>query len=128
LILVSNNPQLLRYRDRGLSVRYVDGSAAAVLLAVRDLCHRGHRLLTHPLAGSVKPNETPYKSILLSDAAPGTDADSVQLIEKAIAVSDQFGPIRRNWRERELLDFQTVDASLLAAALESAGWNGNNTF
>jgi len=106
----------------------VDGSAAAVLLAVRDLCHRGHRLLTHPLAGSVKPNETPYKSILLSDAASGTDADSVQLIEKAIAVSDQFGPIRRNWRERELLDFQTVDASLLAAALESAGWNGNNTF
>jgi len=32
----------------------------------------------------------------------------------------RFGPIRRNWQERELKDFQLVDASLLAGAAESA--------
>jgi hypothetical protein len=36
-----------------------------VLLTVRDHIHSGARLLTHPQAGSVKPYETPYRSVLV---------------------------------------------------------------
>ncbi len=119
-IIISNNPLLLKHRWNGITVRYVDGSAAEVLLMVRDLCHCGHRLLSHPLSGSVKPNETPYKSILVSDASPGPDVESVQLIEKAIEVMHRFGRIRRNWREKELCDFQLVDACLITGAADAA--------
>ena len=92
----------------------------AVLLTVRDLCHCGHRLLSHPLSGSVKPNETPYKSILVSETASGTDVESVQLIEEAIEVMNRFGPIRRKWHEKELHDFQLVDESLIADAADAS--------
>ena len=119
-ILVSNNPLVLKHRWEKISVRYVDDSAAAVLLTVRDLCHCGHRLLSHPLSGSVKPNETPYKSILVSETASGTDVESVQLIEEAIEVMNRFGPIRRKWHEKELHDFQLVDESLIADAADAS--------
>ena len=91
-----------------------------MLRTVRDLCHCGHRLLSHPLSGSVKPNETPYKSILVSETASATDVESVQLIEKAIEVMNRFGPIRRKWHEKELHDFQLVDESLIADAADAS--------
>ncbi len=119
-IVVSNNPLVLDRWGKRFSVHHVDGSAQDVLQAVRDLCHRGHRLLSHPLSGSIKPDETPYKSVLLSEPSYGTDPDSVQLIEKAVEVWNRFGPIRRDWRENELLDFQLVDESLFAGAADSA--------
>ena len=120
LIIVSNNPLVFSLWNERIPVRYVEGGALAVLLTVRDLCHRGCRLLSHPLAGSVKPNETPYRSVMLSEAGPGTDPDSVELTEKAIEVTERFGPVRRVWQEREIRDFQLVDEALLAGALESA--------
>lgn len=120
ILIISNNPLILRTWDGKIPVRYIDGSAPEVLLAVRDLCHLGYRLLTHPLSGSIKPNETPYKSVLLAGTCCGTDTESILLTENAIDVVQRFGPIRRNWQERELKDFQLVDASLLAGAAESA--------
>ena len=120
LTAVSNNPLMqARWADR-LDFRFIDGSCRDVLLAARDLCHCGRKLLSHPLSGSVKPNETPYKSILLSGRAGITDSASVELMEKAIITADKFGPVRRNWQTRELEDFQLVDADLIESALESA--------
>ena len=120
LTVVSNNPLLrAKWADR-IALCLVDGGCREVFLAVRDRCHRGARLLSHPLSGSVKPNETPYKSVLLAEAAGGTDAASVMLIEQAIAAADKFGPIRRRWRERELEDFRLVDLCLIESALEAA--------
>ena len=120
LMAVSNNPLMrARWADR-LDFRFVDGSYRDVLLAARDLCHCGRRLLSHPLSGSIKPNETPYKSILLSGRAGITDSASVELMEEAVFTADKFGPVRRDWRDRELEDFQLVDADLIESALESA--------
>ena len=120
LTVVSNNPLMqARWAER-LDFRFVDGSYRDVLLAARDLCHCGRRLLSHPLSGSIKPNETPYKSILLSGRAGITDSASVELMEEAVFTADKFGPVRRDWRDRELKDFQLVDADLIESALESA--------
>ncbi len=120
VVIISNNPMVREsYRGR-IDVCFVDGSYRDVLIRTRDECHRGHRLLSHPLSGSVKPNETLYKSIMVSKEAARADRESVELMEKAIFTADKFGPVRRNWRERELLDFQLVDLTLIDSAVESA--------
>ena len=67
-IMVTNNVRCLEKWEGKLKVDYKEEwSYLDVLLAARDYIHRGYFLLTHPLAGSVKPNQTPFKSIILSE-------------------------------------------------------------
>ena len=89
------------------------------LLEAQDYVHQGYKLISHPLAGSVKPNETPYKSIAL-DAEQGTlDFDSLKLIgESAIEVTDKLPKLNRKWDEKVIEDFQLIDSSLLKATFE----------
>ena len=88
-----------------------------ILVEARDLVYAGHILYTHPLAGSVKPNETPYKSLIVSVEPHGFDADHAGLMANAIAVFDKFRPIGWELEERILRDFQLIDYSLLCGAL-----------
>ena len=68
MLVITNNPMV---RD-ALSnkeicqVQYAPVSYRQVLCMARDAIHQGHKLLTHPLSGSVKPGETPYKSVAVS--------------------------------------------------------------
>ncbi len=54
---------------------------------VRDKVHEGHELATHPLSGSVKPNETPYKTIMISEKKGVLDFNSLKIIEDSIATA-----------------------------------------
>ncbi len=90
MILITNNPKVKNDETIRCLKEYVDGSYRDVLIAVRDRVHKGHKLLSHPLSGSVKPNETPYKSVLISKEAGDMDLDSLQIIEDSIAVCDKF--------------------------------------
>ncbi len=87
-IIVTNNPLVREHvtaTAAPASLIWVEGYTEDVLLAVRDLCHRNHRLLTHPLAGSVKPNQTPYKTVVLEPAdAAATDGASVIMAEASL--------------------------------------------
>ena len=117
--IVTNNP--------GVAARWahasewVDGGARGVLLRVRGLVHLGHRLLTHPLAGSVKPNESPYRSVIVSQHPDTTiDFDSLRIIEGALAVVDRLGPLRyRTISPHVDADFQLIDCALMESAVES---------
>lgn len=120
LLIVSNDPLVRERCPEGVALRFVEGSHRDVLVTVRDLCQSGHCLLSHPLAGSVKPNETPYRSVLLSSDAPGVDPVSVELSGQAVLTAEKFGPVRRSWREKELADFRLIDLTLIESALESA--------
>ena len=40
--------------------------------------------------------------------------------------AEKFGPIRRDWRQRELVDFQLVDLTLIDSAIESAQMDPGN--
>lgn len=92
-----------------------------VLLLARDMVHQGHRLLTHPLSGSVKPNETLYKSIGLSvQSADSLCFDSLRMAEEAIQAFDRFTPRQREITAQMDGDFQLVDWTLLHSALTSA--------
>ena len=115
-ILITNNPLVeAQYKDK-LNLKYIDIDLPGILTNTRDMVHKGHRLLTHPLMGSVKPNESPYKSILITEAPEKTDLESVKIIEESIQTALKFTP--KVIPEQYLRDLQVVDLSLIRAALE----------
>ena len=123
LIILTNNPDVeTKLKDQ--NILRIDGTYRDVLVKARDLVHQGHRLLTHPLMGSLKPNETPYRTIAVSSEKGALDTDSLLLIENAIETFDKFAQVTRpdrgiNTPERMLADFRMIDLSLITSALES---------
>lgn len=112
VLLVTNNPMILA---REPCAQFVDGPALAVLIAARDLAHRGHRLLTHPMAGSIPPGKLPYRSLLLSVHCGPPDPDSIAWLESAVLVATRASP-PPNTAEARLRDLQFIDATLLESA------------
>lgn len=112
-ILVTNNPDFVG-DSLGYELRLIDGiEYMDVLTAVRDLVHRGHKLRTHPLSGSVKPFETPYKSIVVSGSAGDRiDEESLILIGDAIQMAEKFRR-ERHFTENLLADFRLIDRDLI---------------
>lgn len=125
-ILISNNPLVWRTYPETIQVQ---GSFKEVLLRARDQVHRGQRLLTHPLTGSLKPNQTPYKSILLTEntGVKTVDLVSLQLIEKSLATVEKLGLVRMPLPDRILADYQAIDLSFVEAAWDSLRPLGVNT-
>lgn len=120
-MIVTNNPQVRdRYEAEGEAVLFQPGSILEIMTAIRDLVHQGHKLLTHPLSGSVKPGHTPYKSVLVSTETGTTDMDSVLLIESAFAALGKFQDRSALYSDAILQDYQMVDADLIGGAIESA--------
>ena len=122
MILVTNNPDV-KQAFSGTDVIFVEGGYRDVLVQIRDLVHQGHRLLTHPLMGSLKPNETPYRSAALSRETGALDYGSLELIENAVETFDKFARVTRpdrgvNTPEKMLADFRMIDKSLIESALE----------
>ena len=119
-LILTNNPLVRRCMEgQGLyTIRLEeDKSFREILVEARDLVYAGHILYTHPLAGSVKPNETPYKSLIVSIEPHGFDAQHAELMSNAIAVFDKFKPISRELGEGVLRDFQLIDYTLLCGAI-----------
>ena len=83
-IVITNNPMVLDKLKDTRNIIYREISYEEILREVRDRIHEGHTLLSHPLSGSVKPNETPYKSIMISERRGEVDEGSVKLIENIL--------------------------------------------
>ncbi len=92
-----------------------------ILTMVRDLVHQGHELLTHPLTGSIKPYETPFKSICVGAEVGPIHMMSVMIIEEAIGTAKKFLKDQRTvvYPESVLDDFRTIDLSLIDSGIES---------
>ena len=89
-----------------------------ILVTARDLVYAGHILYTHPLSGSVKPNENPYKSLIISVGAHGFDADHAQIIANAVGTFNKFRKIDQTiYSEQVRKDFQLIDYTLLAGSI-----------
>lgn len=119
-LILTNNP-LVRTRMEGrgnFTLRFLPQLGFRdILVQARDMVYAGHILYTHPLAGSVKPNETPYKSLIVSTVPHGFDAQHAELISNALAVFDKFKPLERTLSQSVLEDFQLIDYTLLAGAI-----------
>ena len=125
--ILTNNSLVREEFDATHVVRFVDGRFIDVLLRARDLINEGAVLLNHPLYGSVKPNETPFRSLLLQkgksvsgDAPAMPDPESVRLIGNAVSAFEKFTGKKEVTDPRLLEDFMVVDLSLLRSAVESA--------
>ena len=120
-MILTNNPMFKDLQEKNLTVEYHDVSAQEVLLLVRNLVHKNHVILTHPLHSSLKPNETPYRSVVISNNPDAkVDFPSVVLIEKAMTsyekfLKDKLVEIRE---EYILKDYQTIDYDLIIKAME----------
>lgn len=125
--ILTNNSEAVKELEESHPIHFVEGGLMDVLIQARDLINKGDVLLNHPLYGSVKPNETPYRSLLLkpskaerNDGIAAVDADSVRLIGNAVITAAKFTAKKETTDPQLLKDFQEVDLSLLLSAVSSA--------
>jgi hypothetical protein len=120
IIIITNNPTVIKAYDT--EEMLVKETMQQVLFETRNLIHLGHKLISHPMPGSVKPNETPYRSVMVSKIAEDhLDFQSLTMVEAALRKFDQFQNDRPTpqWSERILNDFQVVDYHLLTSGYQS---------
>ena len=116
-VIVTNNP-LVRDKFSAEScdmIEFFDTDYPGVLKAVRDKIHLGHSLLTHPLSGSVKPGETPYKTVVLSAEKSSLNEESLNIIENSIQTCVKLAKNskKKAWGKEILSDFQLIDYDLI---------------
>ena len=121
--IITNNSLCRDKYQELLPVEYLEGKGYMdVLLTVRDYIQKGWRLETHPMTGSLKPNQTPYKSIMVSDLP--LDQEEVysqeMTIENSILSCRKFLEIKQtpDWSEEIRKDFMIVDLSLIEGAIQ----------
>lgn len=117
-MIITNNDWVFNKYKNSLNVVYIDGTFKDVLIAVRDKLHMGHELLTHPLGSSVKPSETPYKSIMITDNKNNINFNSIYMIENAIITYDKFNKDKLKFiNEKIAEDLKLIDLTVLESAL-----------
>ena len=113
--IITNNP-LVSEKYKNIAVSH-DCSVEAIFKLTRDEIHLGAVLINHPLSGSVKPNESPYKSLVVSTKRENLDADSLKWIESALEVLYKLQKLDRKLPDSVLADFQLIDLDLLDSAI-----------
>lgn len=120
MIILTNNPMIkdVIHREK-LTIEWLDTDYIGVLEKARDAIHNHYQLLTHPLYGSVKPNETVYRTIVM-EKSDHCDFDSLYLIEEALATAKKFmaNSKPKDWPDEILDDFQVVDSDLIKNAVD----------
>lgn len=121
MIIITNNPMAKDNFNQKYKVEFIEENVMEVYKKVRDYVHKGHRVLTHPLMSSIKPNEIPYRTVIISKNADNTIDDfSLNIIEESISALEKF--LRDfsvpNWNERVLEDFKLIDYDLIYNVLK----------
>lgn len=123
--MVTNNPKAFEAHrdDPFVEVDYFEGgSYEDVVTRVRDRVFGGWHLLTHPQASNLRPCQSPFKTILISEKI---QVNPFQLdLEYVTNMMESFhkhmqGKEPPVWSERILPDFMTVDLDVVESALNS---------
>lgn len=123
-IIVTNNIYVYeKYKEDREIIFKKDFSYLEILDFIRDKIHSGHELLTHPLSGSIKPNETPYKTIMISKNQGELHEDGLRIIEDSVLTAKKFigDKATPDWTEKILDDFRVIDLSLIENVLDRLG-------
>ena len=136
IVLVTNNPCFQQSVDSS-RLMFLCGTCLDVLTAARDEIHLGCELLTHPLYGNLRPNQQPFRSVLLrkpalkenfekggKNSAAAFYIESISMIEEAVLVYRSYG-------SRQLTpeclpkaarnDYAFVDSELMRESLTQYG-------
>jgi hypothetical protein len=123
-IIITNNPYVNeKYKDTMEIIYKEELNYLEILEFLRDKIHAGHELLTHPLSGSIKPNETPYKTIMISKEKRELDQSGILIVEESIATAKKFQTNKPtpDWVESVLDDFRVIDLSLIENVIDKLG-------
>ena len=121
--IVTNNRLCRDKYGSQVEMDYLEnGSYLDVLLKVKDYIQKGWCLETHPMTGSLKPNQTPYKSVMISNR-PVDREDFYNheiTMENSVSICQKFQAIRQtpDWPEHLREDYREVDLSLIEGALQ----------
>ena len=114
-ILITNNDKVyLKYKDK-LQCIFTE-KYEEVLIKVRDMVYDRHILLTHPQASSLKPNQTPYRSVVLYPQGNEDNMKDILLIEKCLETFKQWQNISltpENYSDKIAEDFKVIDLSII---------------
>ncbi len=121
--IITNNPLVnLKYRALYPIDYCEDATFLETMEFTRSKVHSGYEILTHPLTGSIKPGETPFKSIIISREATKLNFDSLTLIENAITTTKKF-LVTRKWTDKIIGDFKLIDYDIITSGIESINQN-----
>jgi len=119
VLIVTNNPLVKEKIGESYNIDFIDGGIQDVMEKLRDMIHKGSKLLTHPLSGSVKPGQTPYKSVMIHVVEGNVDTDSLLMIEDAIDNCKKFVKRVDEFREGTDEDKRFIDFTLISSGIES---------
>ena len=121
-IVITNNP-LVREKfsvKDDILLEFHDTDYLSILKTARDKIHLGHSLLTHPLSGSIKPGETPYKTLIISAERGKLDEKALFIIEESIQACQKFAvknvlqnDENNSLNKKVLKDYQLIDYDLV---------------
>ena len=117
--LITNNPRFLKEDFKDIEVEYHEVEYLDILKKVRDYVHGNWEVVTHPLYGSVKPNETIYRSVVIRKNTE-LDVASINLISEAVGTFEKFRKNKEvpHWTDRIKDDFSVIDHDLLSNAIK----------
>ena len=114
-IIITNNDRVAqKYKDK-LQIKLLD-TYEEVLIKTRDLIYDRHILLTHPQASSLKPNQTPYRSVVVYPKENNDNTKDIIMIENCINTFRQWQeivPTPKKYEEGIAYDFKTIDLSVI---------------
>ena len=113
--IITNNDRVYEKYKKEMQVILLD-SYEDVLIKTRDMVYNRHILLTHPQASSLKPNQTPYRSVVVYPKGEEDNMKDIMLIEKCIETYRQWqeiAPTPKNYAEKVANDFKTIDLSVI---------------
>ena len=124
-VIVTNNPQVREFLhsnqlENHYNLCWVEGFTENVLIKVRDLCHTNYELITHPLTGSIKPNQTPYKTVVVEEKLTSGHMDSILMAEESLGKALS---LLESWPRPEIYklyldDFATIDLDFFKSYLQ----------
>jgi hypothetical protein len=130
VILVTNNPCFKQSIDSS-RLQFIHGTSLDVLTAARDAIHVGSNLLTHPLYGNLRPNQQPFRSVLLRNPVQkernfnSSDyLESVSAIEEAVLLYRGYGNrllMPESLPDATREDYSFVDSELMRESLTFYG-------
>jgi len=130
VVLITNNPCFQQSIDSP-RLQFLPGTPLDVLIAARDAVHLGSELLTHPLYGNLRPNQQPFRSVLLRNFAQNgrnfaaaAYLESISTIEEAVLLYRSYGSrlqAPENLPDAAREDYAFVDSELMRESLTLYG-------
>lgn len=116
MIIITNNPLIKNMDYVNGEILYYDVNIMDILILARDRVHQGHKLISHPLFSSVKPNENPYKTIIISKDKGKLDINGLKVIENSISVASKFlkNSEIKHYSDEILEDFKFIDYTIIS--------------